>query len=574
MVLTRVECHSAVVSQSLPGVAGPTPGGGWESRLGRALQVLLGLLLTATVIGVLVDPLNGVFDFPQGLVVASFAVVLALSLVAAALRRSALARAVSRGGGWWFALPFAALSAGAAVRVALHLQYAFAWDARTLWRFAGQLEAGEHTAYLGYYLSRYPNNVAMLALDRLVLKLAGALDVTGYTVAVWVNGVFLFTTLVLVFVTVRMLGRPFPALVAEVVTFLLAGLSPWMAVPYTDMAAMPFAAGTAALGVAGLQSLRKDRPWRSLVLLAATGVVGGAAAVLRTTPIVIVVALGLALVLTLLHRSTRARREGMRTALAGIVVLALVFAGSTALGRDVTTGWLAPTTLNLQRTPPPQWWMAMGLKTVESARGHTWYGGFDGVMVRQSAYMQGDGLKLYSQRELEQQLRSMGPSGVVVFEARKQRFNWGDGMFFAWGEDGDAHPGRFLDDDPTSRQVQAWQHTTGTYYPLRGAMAQGLWLGLLLWLGTGLLGGAYGRGRVFLTLSILGLTAFVLLFQGRSRYLFSFVPLVVTLAATVDPAYAARELVSRFSRRVRRRPLDPAQRPRADDFPTRAAPVL
>ncbi|HEX5535289.1 MAG TPA: hypothetical protein VFX33_16230, partial [Actinomycetales bacterium] len=342
------------MSESLPDVASRTPGGGWESRLGRALQILLGVLLIATVIGVLFSPLNGVFDFPQGLVLICFAVVVGLSVVAAALRRTALVRALSRRGGWWAAVTFAAVSSGAAIWVGLQQKYAFAWDARTLWRFAGQLERGEHTAYLGYYLSRYPNNVAMLALDRLTLKLASALGVAPYTVAIWVNGVFLLVTLLLVFATVRMLTRPLPALLAEVVTFLLAGLSPWMAVPYTDMAAMPFAAGTAALAVAALQALHKDRPKRCLVLLAAAGVVGGAAAVLRTTPIVIIIALGLTLVLTLLHGPTRGRRVAMRTALAGLVVVSLVFAGSTALGRSATTRWLAPTTLNLQRTPPPQ----------------------------------------------------------------------------------------------------------------------------------------------------------------------------------------------------------------------------
>ncbi|HEX5511458.1 MAG TPA: hypothetical protein VFX41_07060 [Actinomycetales bacterium] len=561
------------MSQSPPDVVGLTPGGGWESRLGRALQILLGLLLIATVAGVLISPLNGVFDFPTGPVVASFVVVLALSGVAAALRRTRWARTVSRRGGWPVALPFAVVSSGAAVWVAQHLQYAFAWDARTLWRFAGQLERGDHTAYLAYYLSRYPNNVAMLAVDRLTIKVAHGLDVTGYTVAIWVNGIFLVTTLVLVFVTVRMLAGVLPALIAQVVTFLLAGLSPWMAVPYTDMAAMPFVAGTAALAVAGLRAVQKDRSGRGLALLAGAAVVGAAGAVLRTTPTVLIIALGLVLLLTLLHRPTRSRRVEMRTALAGILVVSLLFAGSTALGRALTTGWLAPTTLNLQRTPPPQWWMAMGLKTVESASGHTWYGGFDGVMVRESTYMQGDALKLYSTRELRKQLDAMGPSGVAVFEAQKQRFNWGDGMFFAWGEDGDAKPGRFLDEDPASLQVQAWQHPTGTYYPVRGAAAQGLWSGVLLWLGVGLLIGPYSRGRAFLTLSILGITAFVLLFQGRSRYLFSFVPLVVTLAATVDPVYAARELVTRFSRRRRPRPLDPEQQLPADDSPSHAAPV-
>jgi hypothetical protein len=41
---------------------------------------------------------------------------------------------------------------------------------------------------------------------------------------------------------------------------------------------------------------------------------------------------------------------------------------------------------------------------------------------------------------------------------------------------------------------------------------------------------------LLLALSVLGIGLFTLLFQGRSRYLFVFVPVVVALAASVRPS--------------------------------------
>ena len=181
MVAGHGRCHSDLVGQSLPEAAVDAVQsgryGGLESRVGTVVQVLLGLLLVATVVGVLVSPMDGIFYFPRDLVAWSLAVVVVLAGVVVVLARAPVARVVAIRGGWWLAVPFAALSSWAAVWIAHHIQYAYAWDARTLWRFADQLEAGEHSAYLGFYLSRYPNNVAMLAVDRVTLKLAGALDV-------------------------------------------------------------------------------------------------------------------------------------------------------------------------------------------------------------------------------------------------------------------------------------------------------------------------------------------------------------------------------------------------------------
>ena len=41
-------------------------------------------------------------------------------------------------------------------------------------------------------------------------------------------------------------------------------------------------------------------------------------------------------------------------------------------------------------------------------------------------------------------------------------------------------------------------------------------------------------------LTVLGIAAFTLVFQGRARYLFVYVPAVIALAASVDPLHGLR----------------------------------
>jgi hypothetical protein len=58
---------------------------------------------------------------------------------------------------------------------------------------------------------------------------------------------------------------------------------------------------------------------------------------------------------------------------------------------------------------------------------------------------------------------------------------------------------------------------------------------LLILGGLGLLRAPLRRDLLLLALTTLGIGAFILIFQGRSRYLFAFVPIIVALSCSVIP---------------------------------------
>jgi hypothetical protein len=80
----------------------------------------------------------------------------------------------------------------------------------------------------------------------------------------------------------------------------------------------------------------------------------------------------------------------------------------------------------------------------------------------------------------------------------------------------------------------------GSAYPWRADVTQALWLAILLLAGLGLLRAPDRRETLLVALSVLGIAAFTLVLQGRSRYLFAFVPLVVALAAMVHASLPGR----------------------------------
>ena len=189
--------------------------------------------------------------------------------------------------------------------------------------------------------------------------------------------------------------------------------------------------------------------------------------------------------------------------------------------------------LALDRTPPVTWWLANGLITSTNRSGRHYYGSYSAQLVKDSRWLRGQALQDWSERRLHSQVAAMGRQ-IVPFEVDKQAFVWGDGMFFAWGEGRDYEPTRLLDHSATARAVQQLQHPSGSGYIARSSLTNGVWLFVLLWAGAGLLCAAYRRETLVLALAVLGIMAFLLLFQARSRYVLAYVPVVVALAVTVD----------------------------------------
>lgn len=535
-----------------------------EAALGRAVLLVTGIILVLTVLTVLVRPHNANIEYARLGVLAGVgaSLVLALALTELARRR---VRPRTRGPTtrhpgviWLVATGTSVLGGAVGVLLALPLRYDYGWDAAVVTRFSEQLTSERAlSSYAQDYLSRYPNNVRLVAMMNVARRIGGPSDEGMYDAYLVANGLFLAAVLLLSFGLVRMFRGSAVAFVAQAVVFVLIGCSPWMAVPYTDLPAMAFVTGAVVLGVAATRSRRIGR--RAGLVAAACASVAIAFAI-KSTPGSTAAAFVMSGLIVALGQS---RRALIRLAMVGAVGgAAFALTAMATLAAADRVAQVPRTALDSSRTAPVTWWLANGLSTTRSISGRPYYGAYNPQMVKESMGLSGERLHAWSEQRLTRQLEAMGATGVVAFEVRKQAFNWGDGMFFAWGEGYDFQASRLQEHDWLAKGVQSVQHPSGSNYVLRASLTNGLWLALLLWAGTGLLRARYSRELLVVVLTVLGIAAFTLLFQGRSRYLFAYAPIVVGLAAVVRPLPTA---LSRASWRLLSRRAQPNETPATSD---------
>jgi hypothetical protein len=442
-------------------------------------------------------------------------------------------------------LPAVVASGGGVVAalIGLMTRYHYGWDARVVMDMARALQSGRPLSPADYrYLSMFPNNLPLLAIDRLGVAVAQGFSLAPDVLLIAVNGACVAVTAYAVHHLVRVAGRG-PALVAQLLTIVLVGTSPWLAVPYTDFYAMPFVAGGAALASTALRPgpLGRRLACWGLALLAAS-----IAYAVKTTPVVLVVAAVLAAAVAVFdHVVGRSRRTGVLVASAASVAAMVVLgAGLSSLATAVSG--VDETRIDAEVTPPLVWWVALGADEQRTPGGVVNYGAYSREMVDALAGRTPEQVRAYALAFLGDRWADRGPLGTLTFYGSKAAWNWGDGMFWAWGEGPDSLPGTLAPATGVTGAVHGLNGFHGSAYAVRSDLTQALWLAVLLVAGLGLLRAPYRRETLLLALSVLGIAAFTVVLQGRSRYLFAFVPLVVALAATVH-AQVPRGLARRTS---------------------------
>jgi hypothetical protein len=498
-----------------------------QARVGRLVTVLLGAFLVAVAVTALVAPRPPFTQYRQPVVVGATAGFLLVGLL---WRPPKVLRRVLRT--WWMPWLVAVGGGWLAVVVATSLRFTWSWDVGVAFRLAGLLRTGVPlTENQVTYLSRYPNTHPLISVHRAAYAVAESTGWRVETVLDTLVGVAAGLTVLLVHPLVAPAAGRVRAVAAQLVVIALVATSPWMAVPYTDVLAMPLLTGAVVLV---LRAARR-RDWLGALQLLVAAPLAAGAVVLKTTPAVLVLAVavvGLLLAVDLRARWTQALGVLVGTVAWVGVTVALV---STLLASATTAlGPVALAQLRPDAAPPVLWWVANGMTPSTSPGNPTRYGGYNAVMLRDISEMDSTAATEWSREWIRHQWLRRGVDDLAVFYANKAAWNWGDAMFWAWGEGQDAIALTLPPTEGVRGVVNDVDGPFGRWYPLRSDLAQGLWLALLLVTGIGALRArAPNRDVLLVGLTLLGITVFTLLFQGRSRYLLTFVPLLVAWGAMV-----------------------------------------
>lgn len=492
----------------------------------RSSQILFCVAIGLFLIGSLFHPVTWRDFYNTGpIIIGSFVTALVLP---------SIFRFAQRGGSLFDAVPkpyrvailafVLALVSTIQILIGHAIQFIPEWDAGTVFKNAAGLATGTQSTLDEDYFSMYPNNVMLALLLRSYLSLMLSWNITDlYLSAIVLNSMVLTLSLLLTFLVARRIAGSAMAVFTLVPASAYIVLSPWVAIPYSDTLGMVFPILILYLF---LVSRTVKTPAARLGLWAAMGISATVGFNIKPT---IVFVLGAAIVVAFL--TSNVKRFGLKPLYLTVVSAAVAFGAFFAGGAVITTlesnsGALSFDINHDDKAFPATHFLKMGA---------TGLGGFnqDDVTVSRSITSPQErfqnGLDVYFER-----VAAMGPWNYSNFLFTKGKGIIGDGAFSVWGEGMSAGPVNFEATDRLSTKIREYFYFESPNFTFVKGFWQSGWFVILALVaipsfvrGRNLFGSAASVMR----LSLLALVAFLLLFEGRSRYLYMYMPFFILLAS-------------------------------------------
>ena len=417
---------------------------------------------------------------------------------------------------------------GAELLISWNIAFQTGWDPGAVWYGAwySATEDAAGLAQMSEYFSIYPNNLLLCFLYSVVLKLnlaVGAPVSNGILLLDALQCVVLMVSGALTYRCARRFVGVRGAWLAYGMYVILAGLSPWMAVPYSDGTGILFPVLLLWLYLRMRESGGRKQ-LLFLALLAAASYVG-----FKIKPTALIVSIAIGVVELLRAAGKIAVGGGKETAgrlLRGLGVSAAAGACAVLLVQ------LAVGSLSLTINPEAQLGIAhyfMIGSDPESGGGFSqealdFSSGIASKKERTAANMQAFG----------EHLQTMGVSGYADLWNRKAVKTYLDGTF-GWGGVGESfYVITYPERGALGRWLRLWYYDDrpDTLYAYHALALQLVWVTLLVAVPFSVCQrAACGTGRKVLALSVLGLMLYLQIFEAQSRYLFIYVPFYCMLAA-------------------------------------------
>lgn len=377
-----------------------------------------------------------------------------------------------------------------------------------------------------FYFSTYPNNLLIFCILKCLLKAFFYFGGQNYWLFLsLVNILMVDIAIYLVFIVCKKLFGLSCGFVSYVLFVLLFGLSPWLVVPYSDTFAMLFPPLVILLFIKFKESKHLSAKGIYLFLIGFTSVFA-----YFIKPYTLIA--GIAIVLYLfVHSINSIKKVGIFL----LTALILFFgAASSYFAYNVTVKEPYAKVLDYSQSLPMSYFFMMGLNTTTSGgTGRTLYGAYNGndnlfanslptPQAKQSETM----------RVALERIRAYTPKGYLQFLSNKANWVFSDGTFWVEGEGYDV-------DKPSvsatafSKWVQSYFRFYGANYPTFANLAQGIWIILLFLLICPLFNNSddYKKSLInILRIAVFGFLLYQLLFEARSRYIISVLPIILILS--------------------------------------------
>ena len=405
--------------------------------------------------------------------------------------------------------------------ISSNIMFKTGWDAGAVFDFVYRRVDNQAVESYSNYFSWYPNNLFLAWLYIQILRLyqmtfQGFLSYPAYLYTLIIfNCLLSGISAVLVYRCVCLLtGRTLFGWMAWCAYAAAVGLSPWFLIPYSDAVGILFPILAFYLYIkpqrheplrwalisACLYAGFRIKPSAAIVFIAITGVESA----------------------VLLSRRTDWRKAAFSAA--SLVLTGLLMHGCytvlivPSLGLD----------LNKQRAIGPAHFVKMGLNErsdgVYDEEDVIYSKSFETIDERDAANMEA----------VKERLSAFGLFGYLDFLTRKALVNFNSGNF-AWAAEGSFYVALFNRDTPFASRLMSYYYSDGERYHEFLLVSQALWLALI----SGVFLFSFKRRHharreqkqtAVIRLSLVGLVIYVMLFEARARYLYTFLPLLIIAA--------------------------------------------
>ncbi|MDL2293482.1 glycosyltransferase family 39 protein [Ruminococcaceae bacterium OttesenSCG-928-D13] len=370
------------------------------------------------------------------------------------------------------------------------------------------------------YFTACPNNLLLAFYERAWLAVFSFFGLTDAWLVMSLVGVLSVDMAILTtYATAKRIYNVETAYSAFFFSVFLFGFTPWLIVPYSDTFSMPFVMGILYFYTRWSLSVR--RPERA-VCAVACGLLTGVGFLLKPHVAVMAVAFGLIQVLY----QKRAEIKGELIFFGLLIAVAFaVYVGFQCFAQYQELVPILP-----NRAFPMEHYINTGLSSDPEFGAHGAFGGYSSENVAAVQNLSStQEMRAVSLSMIKERLGRMGFGGYLAFLFNKLRWITSEGYFY-WGlESGFA--------DFTSREPNVFTqffYRGGDYLDLYLYVSQGVWVVVLLfvtvaaWLAVTR---KTDRYTFIIECAVFGLLCFLLIFEGRARYLISYLPCFSLLAA-------------------------------------------
>jgi integral membrane protein (TIGR03766 family) len=375
----------------------------------------------------------------------------------------------------------------------------------------------EQNAQLTYF-STYPNNFLLLFFEHglHIFNEWLGLGIELYLMLVLLNIVLIDVSIYLVYVITARIFSPAVASYAFILSILLFGLTPWLTGVYSDTLSLPM---TLLIFYVYLQWQDARLLKRQLLYALLLGMLTYCGFLLKPSTIFSGIAIILVEVMVVRYQVfIRQPKKLVALGLSMVVLVCGMFAVRLPYHYMLTHQQIVP--YDASKNLPFTHWLMLGLN--EGAfNGNKTYGMWAQDDFETSNEPNGKAAKMQANiAVIKERLQAYGVIGFLGHLWHKSIWILGDGTF-SWGHDGVLHPVREAQDEGLTKMVQSFVYPQGETHSYYAYILQTIWFIIFFNLALGLFCiKKYANKEFFMiACTIFGSIVFILLFEGRARYL-------------------------------------------------------